>query len=147
LCAERALQDGQREEAMRLAIDSLDEVLPRRQDLVDAATWALDTELHPVVLELHSRQSQQSETEAELMYAAAEAYEALDEDHKSESYRARALEIDALPPLDSTAAAQLAPDDLEQRARRHREIGRVLEMRGRFDWAASEYRHVIERLP
>ena len=50
LCAERALGEEQRDEAMRLAIDSLDTVLPRRQDLMDAVAWALKARAE----ELHS---------------------------------------------------------------------------------------------
>lgn len=147
LCAERALAEDQRDEALRLAIDSLDTVLPRREDLMDAVDWALDTQLYQVVLELQERETERFESEPELMYAAAEAYESLGQDQKVETYRLRALEINALPLANAPADAQLAPDEIEQRARRHREIGRVLETRGRFDWAEGEYRHVIERLP
>ncbi|WP_164100589.1 tetratricopeptide repeat protein [Candidatus Laterigemmans baculatus] len=147
LSAERALGNEEREEALRLAIDSLDSVLPRREELMDAVDWALDTQLYEVVLELQQRETERFESEPELMYAAAEAYESMGQEQRVETYRQRALEIDALPLADAAADSQLPADEIEQRARRHREIGRVLETRGRFDWAEGEYRHVIERMP
>lgn len=145
--AVRALGDEQRDEAMRLAADSLDSVMPRRQDLMNAVAWALDTELYPIVLELQDRQSQRFEEEPELLYAVAEAHESMEQEAMAEKYRLRALGVHSLPPQDTPAASQLSPNEIEQRALRRREIGRVLENRGRFDWAEGEYRHVIERLP
>lgn len=145
--AVRAMEDDQADEALRLAMDSLDTVMARRQDLMDAVTWALDSKLYPVVLELQERQSQRFDEEPELLYAVAEAHESLGQDAMAEKYRLQALSTGALPPRDGPDAAQLSPNEIEQRTLRRREIGRVLETRGRFDWAEGEYRQVIDRLP
>ncbi len=150
--AVRAQANGNRSEAVRLAMASLDKVMSRRQDLMDAVSWALDSEMVDVVLELEKRDPQRFAAEAELLYAVAEAQLILGNNDKAESLRLSALQIDQLPAMSTEEtegqnAKGMAADVIEQRAMRHCEIGRVLETRGRFAWAEGEYRHVIENLP
>jgi tetratricopeptide (TPR) repeat protein len=147
VCATRALADQQRAEALRLAMQGLDNVLPRRQDLMEAVGWALDAELYEVVLELQQREPQRFADQPELIYGVAEAYRIAGQQEKAETLRQSALTIDALPEPTAKGESNLPNERIEELAMRHHEIGQGLESRGLFAWAEGEYRHVIDRLP
>lgn len=147
VCAARCLGYEEREQALMFASEALDNVLARRQELLEAVRWALNVGLHEVVLQLRERQSARFETEAELMYGVAEAYRQRGEDELAETSRLAALEINALPLLESDEAEAMAADVRERLAIRHRELAKELQLRGLFAWAEGEYRHVIDRLP
>lgn len=146
-CAASAQACDRKDEAMRLALASLDQIAGRRQDLMDAVSWALDNQMQDVVLELQRREPKRFASEAELLYGVAEAYLLQGDQEQARSISQQALQIDPIPAPGSPEATALTADALEMRAMRHREIGGVLQTRGRFDWAQGEYRHVIENLP
>ncbi|XZE51989.1 hypothetical protein SH139x_003659 [Planctomycetaceae bacterium SH139] len=149
--ASRALELGDRSEALSLALDGLDNIMSRHRDLLDAVSWALDTELHEVVLELQRREPARFADRAELMYGVAEAYLIQGKQAEAEASRLSALQIGALPEpddaSDSSAEEKVSANELDRLAMRHRELASVLQTRGLFAWAEGEYRHVIERLP
>lgn len=147
VCATRALQDEQRDEALALALEGLDNLLPRTSDLLDAVGWALDAELYEVVFELSRREKQRFSKEPALIYGLAEAHRLAGDNTKAEEIRLAALDVDPLPLLGEEDTRELSPKRIEEIAMRHHEIGRVLENRGLFDWAEGEYRHIIDRLP
>lgn len=147
VCATRALQDQKRDEALMLALEGLDNLLPRTSDLLDAVGWALDSQLYEVVFELKRREPQRFATEPALIYGLAEAHKIAGDEIAAEKVRLSALEIEPLPISDGEDSGELSRKRIEEIAMRHHEIGRVLENRGLFDWAEGEYRHIIDRLP
>lgn len=146
VCAGRALNAGQRDEALRLANDHLDLVPAETSDLIDASSWAIDNGLHPLVLKLRELHPEPFANQPILLYGAAESILAVQNDEQAAELLAeRAAAID---PLASTSAEpELSPKAIEERAYRHRETGHQLASRGLFRWAEREYRHVIESLP
>lgn len=146
VCAVRAAWAGQRDEAERLAESSLDLIRPGRRQLIEAVTWALESELSPMVLELRRREPERFASEPLLQYAAAEAYARLGDDEQAKQLSQAAGRIEPLPPRDSPAAKAMSANEKENIAYRHREVGRILESRGRFEWAIQEYQHIVDAL-
>lgn len=148
VCAQRARDLGRVEEALELASTHLDLISPRSRDLIEACGWAIDNDLHPLVLELQSRHGDAFDRHPILLYGAAEATKVIgDEPAAAELLAARAAALDPLPQPDSEAAEAMSPKSLEERAHRHRETGRELQSRGLFHWAEREFRHIIDSLP
>lgn len=146
VCATRALKDQQRDEALRLAMEGLDNVMPRTSDLMDAVGWALDSELYEVVFELKQREPQRFANEPTLIYGLAEAYLLAGNEKQAEITRLTALDVEPLPEPDKDSG-NVSRKQIEEISMRHQQIARVLENRGLFDWAEGEYRHIVERLP
>ena len=74
ICASRSSDLGDRDEAIRLATEHLDLIQPTSSNLIDAATWAVDHELFPVVLSLREQFQRMFDDKPVLLYAAAEAH-------------------------------------------------------------------------
>jgi len=155
VCATRAASAGQKDHALTLATEHLDLIPPEISQVLDACSWAIDNQLHPLVLKLQSRHPALFARHSILLYGAAEATLASEPNPTENSEAAKAAEalavqaasIDSLPPHDSDEAAKLSPKAIEEIAHRHREIGRELESRGLFRWAEREYQHIIDSLP
>jgi len=155
VCATRAALAGQKDHALAIATEHLDLIPPEISQVLDACSWAIDNQLHPLVLQLQSRHPALFARHPILLYGAAEATMAADPNASDDSEAALAAEalavqaasIDPLPPHDSDEAAKLSPKAIEEIAHRHREIGRELESRGLFRWAEREYQHIIDSLP
>jgi tetratricopeptide (TPR) repeat protein len=147
VCATRALKAERRDEALRLALEGLDNVMPRTSDLLDAVGWALDSELYEVVFELRRREAQRFSKEPALIYGLAEAYLLSGDAVRAEETRLTALEVDPLPSINDKESPQVPKKRIEEISMRHQQIARVLENRGLFEWAEGEYRHLVDRLP
>ncbi len=146
VCAVRAQDASNQAEAMRLAMVTLEMIPPGRNELIEAAIWALDHKLYPVVTKMQERQPIPFAKEPLLLYSVAEAYQAQGDDQRAAELAEQALSIDRLPQADSEAAKNMTRDARENLALRHREIGVRLQNRGQFQWAIGEYRHIIDSL-
>lgn len=145
VCATRANSMQHRDEAIGLFVDYLDLIPPRTREVTDACSWAIDNQLHSIVLELKQRHAELFDKHPILLYGAAEALLAADQPEAAEKLASQAILVDPLPPSDSDEAKKLAPKMLEEIAQRHREVARELESRGLFRWAEREYQHIVER--
>lgn len=146
VCAVRAQQADNHDEALRLGLETLEMIPPGRKELIEAATWALDHQLYSVVIQMQQRQPIPFRKDPMLLYAVAEAYQAQGEPARAERLATTALAIDPLPDPSSEAAEAMSRDALENLALRHREIGVQLQNRGQFQWAIGEYQHIVEHL-
>lgn len=144
VCASRAVAAGLREEAIELSIEHLDLIPPRAREVIDACSWAIDNQLHSIVLELQKRHADLFARQPILLYGAAEALLAREDQRGAQQLADQALAVDPLPKVDSAESEQLSPKVIEDIAQRHREVGRELESRGLFRWAEREYRHIID---
>jgi tetratricopeptide (TPR) repeat protein len=144
VCAARAATAGLREEALVLSIEHLDLIPPRAREVIDACSWAIDNQMHSLVLELQKRHGELFSRQPILLYGAAEALIANNDPAGAEKLANEALVVDPLPKGDSDEAEKLSPKVIEENAQRHREVGRELESRGLFHWAEREYRHIID---
>jgi tetratricopeptide (TPR) repeat protein len=144
VCATRAATTGMRDEALALSIEHLDLVPPRAREVIDACSWAIDNQMHSLVLELRKRHGELFSRQPILLYGAAEALLAQKDSEGAEKLANEALVVDPLPQGGSDEAAKLSPKVIEENAQRHREVGRELESRGLFHWAEREYRHIID---
>ncbi|MGV3485724.1 MAG: tetratricopeptide repeat protein [Planctomycetaceae bacterium] len=144
VCAARAVAAGMREEAIQLSIKHLDLIPPRARDVIDACSWAIDNQMHSIVLELQKRHAELFDRQPILLYGAAEALLAQNDPDGAERLADQALVVDPLPPVDSAESEKLSPKVIEDIAHRHREVGLELESRGLFRWAEREYRHIID---
>jgi tetratricopeptide (TPR) repeat protein len=145
--AARAAESGQKDEAIRLAIENMDLIKPGTTNLVDAASWAIDNDLHPFVLQLQQEHQQSFSKHPMLLYAVAEALMVASDTEKAEEVAGQAAAINPLPRNEEERAAmQLQPNDVEVAAESHRELGEGLRERGLFRWAEREYRQVIDAL-
>ncbi|QEG40052.1 tetratricopeptide repeat protein [Roseimaritima ulvae] len=146
VCAVRAQDANNQAEAMRLAMETLEMIPPGRNELIEAATWALDHQLDAVVIKMQQRQPIPFSKEPLLLYAVAEAYLGQDDPQQADELAEQALSIDRLPAADSEEAQNMTRDARENLALRHREIGVRLQGRGQFEWAINEYRHIVDSL-
>jgi tetratricopeptide (TPR) repeat protein len=146
VCATRAAGMGQRDEAIELASLNLDLIPPTTRDLIDASTWAIDHQLHPVVLSLRDEHRRLFSKQPILLYGSAEAELAAGRADVADRIADRAAKINPVP---ATAEEQekLSPNQLEEIAQTHRVVGKELKDRGLFRWAEREYRQVIDALP
>ena len=143
ICARRANDLGDRDEALRLANANLDLIAPTTRDLVEASTWAIDNELHPFVLELRQRFRRLFDQHPMLLYDTAEAHRVEGNDEAAERIAKVALEIRPLP-KNETEREKFQPKQLDEAARGHYEIAKTLEERGLFRWAEREYRSIVD---
>ncbi len=146
VCAIRASWAGQRDEAQRLAAQSLDLIPPGRRGLLEAVNWALESNLSGIVLQLRDRHPDRFADDPLLLYSAAETYLRQGDAAQARALSAEALAIEPLPEPASPAAAAMSADEQENIAYRHREVGRILQSRGRYEWALQEYQHIVDRL-
>ena len=144
VCATRAAASGLRDEALSLSIEHLDLIPPRAREVIDACSWAIDNQMHSLVLELRKRHGELFSRQPILLYGAAEALLAAKDSSGAEALANEALVVDPLPKGGSEEAEKLSPKVIEENAQRHREVGRELESRGLFHWAEREYRHIID---
>jgi len=147
VCAARAVAAGKRDEAIQLSIEHLDLIPPRAREVIDACSWAIDNQMHSIVLELKKRHSDLFSRQPILLYGAAEALLSQGDKEQAEQLAQEALVVDPLPKDQSEDANKLSPKVIEENAQRHREVGRELESRGLFHWAEREYRHIIDASP
>ncbi len=147
VCATRAASSGKRDEGLALATENLDLVPPRSREVIDACSWAIDNQMHPLVMKLKERYEDLFSRQPILLYGAAEALLTEGRDDEAERLATQAAAIQPLPEASSEAAGKLSPKVIEETAQRHREIGLELERRGLFRWAEREYRHIVDSLP
>ena len=149
-CATRAADDGQKEEAISLAVFHSDLISPTTRDLIDASAWAIENQLHQFVLELEKQQKRMFSDHPILLYAAAEAEGVAGDAERGEAIALKALNMNPLPtfnPEDNQVPeSSPASREIEEAARAHREIATQLAERGRFDWAERELRSIIDSL-
>ena len=145
VCATRAANAGQRDEALRLATENLDLIAPSTRDLVDACSWATDNELHPFVLELQSKHQRMFNQTPILLYNAALARLVTGDEQGAALLADKAAAINPLP-SDEQEREKLQPRELEEKAQAHREIALKLWDRGLFDWAEREFRLIIDAM-
>jgi hypothetical protein len=144
VCAQRAAASGQSEEALRLAVDNMDLIPPKTQDLKDACSWAIDNRLHKFVLRLRDEHQRMFDRQPKLLYAAAEATRVDGSDEHAEQLATQALGINPFPESDEEKA-KLPESALEEIAQAHREIAQDLQSRGLFEWAENEFRLIINQ--
>tara|TARA_R110002049_G_scaffold27321_2_gene94188 strand:- start:368421 stop:370643 length:2223 start_codon:yes stop_codon:yes gene_type:complete len=146
ICATRAAEAGLRDEAIDLASQHLDLIPPTTRDLTDACSWAIDNQLHPVVLQLRDLHRRLFAKHPILLYGSAEAELAAGRHDAADRLSDRAAKINPIPVTQEEQEA-LSPSQLEEVAQTHRVIGKELESRGLFRWAEREYRQIIDPLP
>ncbi|WP_146460509.1 tetratricopeptide repeat protein [Rubripirellula tenax] len=145
VCATRAIESGNRNEALQLARSNIDLIDPTSRHLVDACSWAIDHQLHPFVLDMRSQFSPMFDQQPVLLYGAAEAEKVGGDDAKAEALADKALEIRPFP-ANEEERKKWSPREVEETAQSHFEIGASLEERGLFHWAEREFRKIIEHL-
>ncbi|MEM8668559.1 MAG: hypothetical protein AAGG48_13655 [Planctomycetota bacterium] len=145
--ATRAAKAGLTDEALRLATKNMDLITPKSSDLVDAASWAIDNDLHPFVIELQKEHGAMFSRHPMLLYAAAEAFNTADDKKQAEYLAGRAAQINPLPQSEEErAASKMQPADIDDTAQAHRELGIKLKERGLYKWAEREFRLIIDAL-
>ncbi|KAA5546042.1 hypothetical protein FYK55_03825 [Roseiconus nitratireducens] len=153
--ASRAIDEGETDAALALVGEHIDLVPPRTNDLVEHCDWATRHGLYPIVVELYQQNLHLFEENADLLYAAAEAFGQTGREDESQRLAKQALQIEPFPVV--ADAGEDKPDQEQQEDgqavsdRRLQEIGythfrvaRLLRKRGRFQWAERELRYVIE---
>ena len=145
VCAQRAATSGQPDEALRLAVDNIDLIPPKTQDLKEACSWAIDNRLHKFVLNLRNEHQRMFDLQPKLLYAAAEATKVDGSEERAEQLASQALAIHPFP--ESAEAKEKLPESaLEDIAQAHREIAQDLKSRGLFEWAEREFRLIIDEM-
>jgi len=144
VCASRAAKAGLTDDALAISIEHLDLIPPRSREVIDACSWAIDNQMHSIVLELKKRHAELFDRQPTLLYDAAEAVLADGDIDQAERLARQALNVDPLPGVGSDEEKKLSPKVVEEIAQRHRELARELETHGLFRWAEREYRHIIE---
>ncbi len=130
---------------MRLAVDNIDLIPPKTQDLKDACSWAIDNRLHKFVLDLRNEHQRMFDLQPKLLYAAAEATKVDGSEERAEQLASQALAIHPFP--ESAEAKEKLPESaLEDIAQAHREIAQDLKSRGLFEWAEREFRLIIDEM-
>lgn len=147
VCAVRAKAAKNDDEAMRLAMETLNMVPPGRNASIEAVNWALDHQLYAVVQQMRQRQPKVFDREPLLLYAVAESHQALGEEARAAEIADAALSIDPVPDHDSAQAKQMSDDALENLAYRHQLIGMRLQQRGQFAWSIRELKQIVDALP
>jgi tetratricopeptide (TPR) repeat protein len=141
ICATHASRMNRRQEAIDLTNAHLDLIPPTTSQIVEAATWAIDNNLHPVVLSLRDNFSQFFQKQPLLLYIAAAAL--LDADRKSDA-EALAKEASQHPPLpDAEAKKKMSPKSIQDVFQERRQIAMDLQTRGFFEWSQREYEQII----
>lgn len=163
LCAARAAMLGRTKEAIQLSLQHMDLIVPSKRQLEDACTWAIDHQLHDLVLELKRRNERIFAGQPVLLYAAAEANVVRGNEDAADRLAALALAINPLPQPEPSgkpaaeedgepaadpakARPQISPRHLEEIAHRHTAIADTLRSRGLYRWAEGEYQMVIQSL-
>jgi tetratricopeptide (TPR) repeat protein len=142
ICASRSADLGQRDEAIRLATEHLDLIQPTSSKLIDAATWAVDHDLHPVVLSLRKQFTRMFDGKPILLYAAAEALQAQGDVAGAESMALEALKKEPMPTKEQ---AEKMSDGMRQDiAQGHLDMAKQLEKRGQFKWSLREYNEILD---
>lgn len=141
ICASRSADLGDRQEAVDLATEHLDLIQPTSAKLVDAATWAVDHDLFPVVLSLREQFERMFDQRPILLYTAAEAFAVQGDSDKAESFADLALNQTPMPV--EAEAEKMSARERQEIAQAHLEMAKHLEGRGRFEWAIREYNHII----
>ncbi|MFG0261062.1 MAG: hypothetical protein ACF788_01540 [Novipirellula sp. JB048] len=145
VCVRHAWLSGKQADALAVAKANLDLVPPTTRDLTQACRWAIENDLHPIVLELRDQHRQIFDAQPMLLYSAAQALQASGDPQQAAQLAARAIGIRPLP-SDPAAREKLSPNELEETAQAHREIAQELQKRGLFEWSEREYRGIIESL-
>lgn len=145
VCATRASRSGHRDEALRIAATNMDLIAPTTRDLIDACSWAIDSDLHPFVLSLREKHRRMFDKQPFLLYGAAEAKHDAGDQAGAEELAKQASQIRPLPQTEAERA-KLQPKDIDDTAQAHREIAETLRDRGLFQWAEREFRLIIDSL-
>ena len=142
ICASRAANFGDKPEAVRLAKDHLDLIQPTSPRLIDAATWAIDHELFPVVLELRQQFQRMFDSKPTLLYAAAEAIQIEGQASEADVLADKALNIEPMPSKEE--AEKMSASRKQEIAQGHLDMARRLQGRGQFNWSFNEYRRILD---
>ncbi len=142
ICASRSADMGNRDEAIRLATEHLDLIQPTSPKLIDAATWAIDHDLHPVVLSLRDQFRRMFDEKPVLLYAAAEAFQEQGDATGAESMADAALHKDPMPTKEQ--AKKISDAAKREIAQSHLDMAKRLEKRGQFKWALREYDEILQ---
>lgn len=142
ICASRSADLGDRDEAIRLATEHLDLIQPTSPKLIDAATWAIDHDLHPVVLSLRDQFRRMFDGKPILLYAAAEALQVRGDVTGAESMAMEALKKEPMPTKDQ--AEKMSDAAKQDIAQGHLDMAKRLGKRGQFEWSLREYNEILE---
>ncbi len=145
VCASRAATLGERDEAIKLASEHSDLIPPTTRDLIDACSWAIDHELHALVLQLRQTHPRMFDQQPVLLYNAAEAMVSAGDSKEAELLASQALQINSIP-QDVESKSKLSPKQIEETAQTHLEIGKELQDKGLFRWAEREFIQIIDSL-
>ncbi|MAI32517.1 MAG: hypothetical protein CMM07_12705 [Rhodopirellula sp.] len=146
ICAVRAASMGNEEEALRLATENMDLVPAATNDLIEASNWATDHQLYPFVFGLYAKNRPMFDRSAVLLYGYAYALQEAGEEQKASRISDQAFSLSPLAKSDGAIEA-MQPRALEELAKLRREIAENLRKRGMFEWAAREYRQIVDALP
>lgn len=145
VCAARAVADGLKDEAIRLAIDHADLVPARTRGLVDACQWAINHELFAIVTKLREQHRHMFDAHAMLMYSAAQAALADGDDQGAQELAGQARQIRPFPATEEEKET-LSDKELQEIGYAHQNVADHLADRGLFEWAESEYRLIIDAI-
>ena len=145
ICSVRAALSGSRAEGIQLAVDNMDLIQPTTRDLVEACGWAVDNDLHEFVLALQSKNQRLFKTHALLLYSAAQAEKLSGRGAEADALALKALAINAFP-ADQAALDALSSNEREEIAQTHLLVAEELSQRGLFDWARTEYEHIVDNV-
>ncbi|KAA1262417.1 hypothetical protein LF1_49810 [Rubripirellula obstinata] len=142
ICASRSADLGNRDEAIRLATEHLDLIQPTSPKLIDAATWAIDHELHPVVLNLRGQFRRMFDEKPVLLYAAAEALQKQGDVTGAESMATAALKKEPMPTKEQ--AEKMSDAAKQDLAQAHLDMAKRLQKRGQFEWSLREFDEILQ---
>ena len=141
-CASHASSMGNIDDAIELTTEHLDLVPPTTSGMIKMATWAIDHDLHPVVLELKDRFGQFFDGKPILLYSAAESLMAAGKTEDAELLAQEASKFPALPTEEEKE--KWSPKQIESAFQERRNIALGLQVRGLTQWAEREFRMIID---
>ena len=142
ICSARAKQLGNEKESSRIALSNIDLVAPTTRDLVEACDWAVDNRMYDFVLTLRNKHGRMFSNHPILLYGVAQAELLVGNKDEARKIAAQALGVNAFPE-DEEARQKLSKNAIEEKAEAHLLVAQELSQRGLFEWAESEYRHII----
>jgi len=151
--ASRAIEEGEKDEALALVDQHIDLVPPKTSELDEHCEWATRHGLFPIVVALYQNNLHLFEENADLLYSAAHAYGQIGNDDRASTLAKQALRVEPFPAVAKTERSDQdegrrgdpIPDRrLQEIGYSHFSVARLLRRRGRYEWAERELQYVID---
>ncbi|MEO1526358.1 MAG: tetratricopeptide repeat protein [Planctomycetota bacterium] len=148
ILAGRAIEEGNRDAALKLAADNVDLVSSDTSDLADHCQWAIRGGLYSVVIALYERNLHPFGRNAGLSYSVAQAFAEMGEQKKAQERADHAFGLNPFPPREDKEEDEdedsVVDRKLVEIGEAHLDVGRQLYQRGCFEWYDREIREVID---